>query len=285
MLNTAFSEQKMSNPGISSLASPRRRLEGKVAIITGGASGIGASTARLFHENGAKVVIADIQDSLGQAIADKLGENAFYIHCDVSNEDDVSNVVDTTISKHGKLDIMYNNAGVFDRPLGSILETTKSDLDLVVGVNLVGALLGAKHAARVMIPQRKGCIIFTASATTAVAGMASHAYTASKYGIVGLAKNLAAELGQYSIRVNCVSPFIVATPMSAPTEGDVQKVEAISSAVGNLKGKVLKAEGVAQAALYLASDDANYVSGVNLILDGGFSIVNPTMMNAFNLVP
>ncbi|XVE88393.1 hypothetical protein DITRI_Ditri19aG0066500 [Diplodiscus trichospermus] len=275
----------MSAPGISSLASPCRRLEGKVAVITGGASGIGASTARLFHENGAKVVISDIQDSLGLALADKLGENASYIHCDVSNEDDINNLVDTTISKHGKLDIMYNNAGVFDRPLSSILETTKSDLDLVVRVNLVGALLGAKHAARVMIPQRKGCILFTASATTAIAGMASYAYTASKYGIVGLAKTLAAELGQYGIRVNCVSPFIVATPMSAPSEGDVPKVEALSSAMGNPKGEVLKPEGVAQAMLYLASDDANYVSGLNLVLDGGFSIVNPTMMKAFNLVP
>ncbi|XP_021289536.1 tropinone reductase-like 1 [Herrania umbratica] len=275
----------MTSPGISAMASPCGRLQGKVAVITGGASGIGASAARLFHENGAKVVIADIQDSLGQALADELGENASYIHCDVSNEDDISNLVDTAIVKHGKLDIMYNNAGVLDRPFSSILETTKSDLDLVVGVNLAGALLGAKHAARVMIPQRKGCILFTASATTAIAGMASYAYTASKYGIVGLARNLAAELGQYSIRVNCVSPFIVATPMSAPTDGDIPKVEAISSAMGNLKGEVLKAEGVAQAVLYLASDDANYASGLNVVLDGGFSIVNPTMMKAFKLVP
>ncbi|WRX23795.1 hypothetical protein QQP08_016282 [Theobroma cacao] len=275
----------MTSPGISALASPGGRLQGKVAAITGGASGIGASTARLFHENGAKVVIADIQDSLGQALADKLGENASYIHCDVSNEDDISNLVDTAIVKHGKLDIMYNNAGVLDRPFSSILETTKWDLDFVVGVNLAGAFLGAKHAARVMIPQRKGCILFTASATTAIAGMASYAYTASKYGIVGLAKNLAAELGQYGIRVNCVSPFIVATPMSAPTEGDIPKVEAISSATGNLKGELLKAEGVAQAVLFLASDDANYASGLNVVLDGGFSIVNPTMMKAFNLVP
>ncbi|XP_017976399.1 PREDICTED: tropinone reductase-like 1, partial [Theobroma cacao] len=270
---------------LGSLLSKLSRLQGKVAVITGGASGIGASTARLFHENGAKVVIADIQDSLGQALADELGENASYIHCDVSNEDDISYLVDTAIVKHGKLDIMYNNAGVLDRPFSSILETTKWDLDFVVGVNLAGAFLGAKHAARVMIPQRKGCILFTASATTAIAGMASYAYTASKYGIVGLAKNLAAELGQYGIRVNCVSPFIVATPMSAPTEGDIPKVEAISSATGNLKGELLKAEGVAQAVLFLASDDANYASGLNVVLDGGFSIVNPTMMKAFNLVP
>ena len=180
---------------------------------------------------------------------------------------------------------MYNKAGVLDRPLSSILETTKSDLDLIVGINLVGALLGAKHDARVMIPHRKGCILFTTSATTATAGMSSYAYTELKYEIVGLAKNLAAELGQYSTRVNCVSPFIVATSMSAPIEGDISKVEAILSAMWNLKGEVLKAEGVAQTILYLASDEANYVSGLNLVVDGGLSIVNPTMMKAFNFVP
>ncbi|OMO68474.1 Short-chain dehydrogenase/reductase SDR [Corchorus olitorius] len=167
------------SPAVSSLTSSGR-LEGKVAIITGGASGIGASTARLFHENGAKVVIADIQDNLGQALAEELGENASYVHCDVSNEEYISNLVDTTVTKHGKLDIMYNNAGVFDHPMNSILETKKSDLDLVINVNLVGALLGAKHAARVMIPQRNGCILFTASAATEIAGLASYAYTASK---------------------------------------------------------------------------------------------------------
>ncbi|KAL4324190.1 hypothetical protein GQ457_11G008260 [Hibiscus cannabinus] len=271
----------MNAPGIFSSASPCRssfyRLEGKVAIITGGASGIGAATARLFHENGAKVVIADIQDALGG--------NASYIHCDVSKEDDIINLIDTTVSKHGNLDIMYNNAGVLDRPLVSILETTKSDIDLVVGVNLVGSLMGAKHAARVMIPRRRGCILFTTSVATAIAGTASYAYTASKVGVVGLAKNLAAELGQYNIRVNCVSPFMVVTPMSAPDEGDVPKVEAIAREMGNLRGQVLKAEGVAQAVLYLASDDASYVSGVNFVVDGGFGVVNPTLMRAFKLLP
>uniref|UniRef100_UPI003624AC75 Borneoldehydrogenase n=1 Tax=synthetic construct TaxID=32630 RepID=UPI003624AC75 len=259
-----------------------KRLEGKVAIITGGASGIGASTVQLFHENGAKVVIADIQDDLGQAIANKLGKNVCYIHCDVSNEDDIINLVDTTVAKYGKLDIMYNNAGIIDRPFGSILDTTKSDLERVLGVNLVGAFLGAKHAARVMVPQKKGCILFTASACTAIAGLSTHAYAVSKYGIVGLAKNLAAELGQHGIRVNCVSPYGVVTGIGGVSEVDVAVVEAMLSEVGNLKGQILKAEGVAKAALYLASDEANYVSGLNLVVDGGFSVVNPTMMKALN---
>lgn len=119
-----------------------------MAIITGGASGIGASAARVFHANGAIVMIADIQDNQGQSIAAELGETASYVHCDVSNEEDVRNLVDATVAKHGKLDIMYNNAGVVDKPRGGILEATKEDLDKVMSVNLVGAFFGAKHASR-----------------------------------------------------------------------------------------------------------------------------------------
>ena len=260
------------------------RLDGKVAIITGGAGGIGSSTVHLFHEHGAKVVIADIQDNLGQAIADKLGENVSYIHCDVTNEDEICNLIDTTVAKHGQLDIMYNNAGILDStsPSARILDTKKSDLERVLSVNLVGSFLGAKHAARVMVPQRKGCILFTSSAATAISGLSSHAYTASKCGMLGVARNLAAELGQYGIRVNCVSPYAVMTGSGMSTEGvseaDATKLEAALSEVGNLKGQILKVEDVARAALYLASDEANYVSGLNLLVDGGYSVVNPSMM-------
>uniref|UniRef100_A0A2N9ICY1 Tropinone reductase-like 1 n=1 Tax=Fagus sylvatica TaxID=28930 RepID=A0A2N9ICY1_FAGSY len=236
-----------------------KRLDGKVAIITGGAGGIGSSTVHLFHEHGAKVVIADIQDNLGQAIADKLGENVSYIHCDVTNEDEISQA-----------------------PSARILDTKKSDLERVLSVNLVGSFLGAKHAARVMVPQRKGCILFTSSAATAISGLSSHAYTASKCGMLGVARNLAAELGQYGIRVNCVSPYAVMTGSGMSTEGvseaDATKLEAALSEVGNLKGQILKVEDVARAALYLASDEANYVSGLNLLVDGGYSVVNPSMM-------
>ncbi|XVE75907.1 hypothetical protein DITRI_Ditri12bG0129500 [Diplodiscus trichospermus] len=274
----------MSSVVSSSLISTLKRLQDKVTIITGGASGIGASAACVFHENGAKVVIADIQDNQGKALADKLGENACYIHCDVSKEDDVCNLVDSTIAKYGKLDIMYSNAGVLGHMQRPISDMTKSEIDQVVGVNLVGALLGTKHAARVMMPRQNGCILFTASACTAISGFtAGNPYVVSKYGILGLTKNLAAELGQHGIRVNCVSPFGVATPM-VTNQADKSETEANISSMGNLKGEILKAEGVAHAALYLASDEANYVSGLNLVIDGGFSIVNPTMMKAHNSI-
>ncbi|KAJ8899116.1 hypothetical protein K2173_010498 [Erythroxylum novogranatense] len=261
------------------VVAPRRRLQGQVVIITGGASGIGASSVELFHENGAKVVIADIQDDLGQALASKLGENTSYIHCDVSNEDDVMNLVDTTVAKYGKLDVMFNNAGVLDRSSGSILGVQKSELDRLLSVNLGGAFLGAKHATRVMKPQGKGCILFTASACTSIAGLSSHAYAASKSGICGLAKNLTPELGQYGIRVNCISPYGLVSGMSRVScEAEREKVEATLSGMGTLRGEVLRTDGIAKAALFLASDEAYYVSGINLVVDGGFSVVNPTMI-------
>ncbi|KAK3005275.1 hypothetical protein RJ639_017543 [Escallonia herrerae] len=271
----------------SCIAAPStNRLEGKVAIVTGGASGIGESTTHLFWKNGAKVVIADIQDELGQAISDKLGENVCYIHCDVSNEEEVINLVDTTVANFGHLDIMFNNAGIVDRPFGSILDSTKSDLERVLRVNVVGSFLGAKHAARVMVPQRRGCILFTASACASIAGMGTHSYALSKHEVVGLSKNLAAELGQYGVRVNCISPsgLVTGLSLSAGQGATPEQIEAGLHELGNLKGKILRVEDVAKAVLYLASDDAGYVSGHNLVLDGGFSIVNPTILKAVGLI-
>ncbi|KAK4493085.1 hypothetical protein RD792_018081 [Penstemon davidsonii] len=259
-----------------------KRLEGKVAIVTGGASGIGASTVNLFCEQGAKVVIADIQDNLGQSLAAKLGDNVLYVHCDVSDEEQVTNLVDTAVSEFGQLDIMYNNAGIMSGIFESILNTNKSDLERMFGVNLIGAFLGAKHAARVMAPNKKGCILFTASSCTKIGGIAPHSYAASKYGVVGLTKNLACEMGKHGIRVNCISPFGVLTGSDVGAEKEAM-FEMMMGAVGNLQGKILKAEDIAKAALYLASDEACYVSGINLVVDGGYSVVNPSLMKITKL--
>ncbi|XP_058113364.1 (+)-borneol dehydrogenase 1-like [Magnolia sinica] len=259
-----------------------KRLEGKVAIITGAASGIGESTARLFWAHGAKVVIADVQDDLGRAICQDLDDNAMYVHCDVTNEDDMRDLVDLTIEKYGKLDIMYNNAGVADNTAKSILTIEKSKLERVLSVNLVGGFLGTKHAARVMVPARKGCILFTGSATASIACTTNHSYVASKSGLTGLAQNVSAELGQFGIRVNCISPYAVATNMvkGLLPGGSTEQLEAFLSNAGNLKGAVLRADDVARAALFLASDDAGYVSGLNLVVDGGFSVANPSVAMA-----
>ncbi|KAE8680555.1 Secoisolariciresinol dehydrogenase [Hibiscus syriacus] len=244
---------------MNSDSSVAKRLEGKVALITGGASGIGESTTRLFIKHGAKVLVADIQDELGQSLCKHLGtpETISYIHCDVTSESDVRNAVDLAISKYGKLDIMFKR--VFD-------------------VNVLGGFLGAKHAARVMVPAKKGCILFTASIVSKVYMGLSHAYTTSKHAVVGLTQSLAVELGEHGIRVNCISPYAIVTPSFQKASGisNLEKVEEMLSAAGVLRGAVLEPSDVAQAALFLASDDAKYLNGVDLPVDGGYSLNNQT---------
>lgn len=256
------------------------RLEGKVAIVTGGASGIGASAVALFQEHGAKVVIADIQDDLGHALALKLGGHVIYTRCDVTKEDQVANLVDTTVAKFGQLDIMYSNAGIMNDDFFSILKAEKSTVERFLNVNLVGAVLVAKHAARVMVANNKGSIIFTGSACTEISIVHNYSYIASKHGLLGLCKTLAVELGAHGVRVNSVSPFGVLTGTNVHDDSRVAMFGQLMGAVGNLKGKVLTPEDIAKAALYLASDDAAYVSGLNLVVDGGYRLVNPTLATA-----
>ncbi|CAL5212314.1 unnamed protein product [Lathyrus oleraceus] len=223
-----------------------KRLEGKVALITGGASGIGEATARLFSQNGAKVVIADIQDDQGHSVCQELHKSsASYVHCDVTNEKDIENAVNTTVSKYGKLDIMFNNAGILGVNNTNILEYKLSDFQQVINVNVLGVFLGTKHAARVMIPAKR---------------------------VVGLTRNTAVELGAAGVRVNCVSPYLVATPL-AKKYFNLDEDECLSI-YSNLKGANLLPKEVAEAALYLGSDESKYVSGHSLVIDGGFTIVN-----------
>ncbi|KAK9290319.1 hypothetical protein L1049_008486 [Liquidambar formosana] len=195
----------------------RYRLEGKVALITGGASGIGESSARLFAQHGAKVVVGDIQDDLALSLCKNNNNSSndaiSFVHCDVTNDFDVQNAVDTAVSKHGKLDIMFSNAGIPGNMNAGIFAVDHEDFKRVFDVNVFGALLAAKHAARVMLPTKKGSIVFTSSlASVSAAGEVPHTYAASKHAVVGLTKNLCVELGRYGIRVNCISPFGVATP-------------------------------------------------------------------------
>ncbi|CAI9097650.1 OLC1v1027560C1 [Oldenlandia corymbosa var. corymbosa] len=262
----------------SLLSAACKRLEGKVALITGAASGIGECTAKLFSKHGAKVVIADIQDNLGHPLTKTLGENnSTYVHCDVTNEDQVKNAVDKTIATYGKLDIMMNNAAFIDRKNTRIWDNETSDFERVLKVNVTGVFLGMKHAARVMVPARSGCIISTASMTSGMGGAATHAYTCSKHAVLGLTRNLAVELGRYGIRVNCLSPNIMQTPLARKFMGsegaDFEKSLSLHWQ-SNLQGVSLGVDDVANAALYLASDDAKCVSGHNLFIDGGQSICN-----------
>ncbi|KAI3754651.1 hypothetical protein L1987_54438 [Smallanthus sonchifolius] len=261
-----------NNLDLESGATPR--LAGKVALITGAAQGIGKTTVELFVKHGAKVIVADIQDELGQSVCEDIGlENASYVHCDVTQEADVENAVNFATKKYGKLDIMINNAAILGKAKLSILDNDKCDFDRVVNVNLTGVFLGMKHAARAMIPAGRGSIISIGSVSSSIGGVSPHAYTSSKHAIFGLTKNVAAELGKHGIRVNCVSPYLI--PPSVPAEITDLYPDIFANIYSNIKGVALKEEDVAQAALFFGSDESKYISGHNLAVDGGFTTINP----------
>ncbi|XP_074578997.1 zerumbone synthase isoform X1 [Curcuma longa] len=263
-----------------------KRLEGKVALVTGGASGIGESIARLFIEHGAKICIVDVQDELGQQVSQRLGgdPHACYFHCNVTVEDDVRRAVDFTAEKYGTIDIMVNNAGITGDKVIDIRDADFNEFKKVFDVNVNGVFLGMKHAARIMIPKRKGSIVSLASVSSVIAGAGPHGYTGAKHAVVGLTKSVAAELGRHGIRVNCVSPYAVPTRLSMPylPESEMQE-DALRGFLtfvrsnANLKGVDLMPKDVAEAVLYLATDESKYVSGLNLVVDGGFSIANHTL--------
>jgi len=248
------------------------RLEGKVAAITGAASGFGEAAARRFVAEGAKVVLGDIQQEAGEKVAAELGDSAVFVPCNVTKEEDIANLVDTAVETFGKLDIMFNNAGIVGA-VGPISTTPADEWKFTVDILLNGVFYGCKHAARVMGPQGSGCIISMASTAGILGGLGPHCYTACKHAVVGLTKGVAAELCQYNVRVNAIAPAGMATAMVANVStGDhtaLEKTKEILAGNSPLKGRPGLAEDVANAALWLASDESGYTTGHTLTTDAG----------------
>ena len=219
------------------------RLEGKVAVITGAASGIGAGTARRFVEEGCRCVVADIQDEAGAAMAAELGDAATFVHVDVSREDEVANSVAVALERFGRIDVMMNNAGILGA-VGSILDVDGEAWDRSLAVLLSSVFYGIKHAGRAMKDQGSGAIINVASTAGLRAGLGPHVYTAAKHGVVGLTQSVATELGRYGIRVNGIAPGGTVTSLTAyVVSGDATDLDA-----ANATGRSVVATRPARAA-------------------------------------
>lgn len=252
-------------------------LEGKVAVVTGGASGIGRGIVERFVAEGARVVIADVQTDLGEALAADLGETAAFQRTDVAEQDDVARVVARAVDEFGGLDVMVNNAGRSSPLKKGLFDEDFAEFDSVMRVNLLGVMAGTRDAGRHMAEHGGGAIINMASIGGILAGGGVASYRASKAAIIQFSKSAAIELAHYEIRVNCIAPGNIPTPIlrSAATEEDRERLEKFEARIRQQMrdDRPLKREGaasdVAEATLYFATDRSRYVTGTVLPVDGG----------------
>jgi NAD(P)-dependent dehydrogenase (short-subunit alcohol dehydrogenase family) len=253
-----------------------RRLAGKVAIITGGTSGIGRRTVEVFVQEGASVLVAARREKEGNRLADSLGEKVKFLKTDVSREDDVKAMIATAVNTFGRLDCLFNNAGC-PAPVGSIETIDFDRYQAAMSVLFGGVMLGMKHAAPIMRRQGSGSIINNGSVAGVLAGYSSSfIYSAAKAAVIHLTKCVAMELGESNVRVNCISPGGIATgifgkAMGLPTEEAEKTAEAVKGTLATLQ-PIQRAglpDDIAQAAVFLASDESSFVNGHNLVVDGG----------------
>ena len=244
------------------------RLEGKVALITGAARGQGAAEARLFAQEGAKVVLADVSDQEGSAVAAEIAEaggDALYVHLDVTSEEDWDAAIRSAVSSFGKIDILVNNAGIWRR--GHVLETSSDQWDEVLGVNAKGVFLGTKAAIPEMRKAGGGSIINISSTAGLVGSRTSSAYSASKGAVRLLTKSTAIQYAAEGIRANSIHPGPIDTDMGDQVWPDADSRE--RAVARTAIARMGTAQDIAYGALYLASDESSFVTGSELVIDGG----------------
>jgi len=258
-------------------------LSGKVAIVTGGAGGIGQATAELFVKEGARVVIADVNADVGDKLAAELGSAAVFRRTDVSSKEDVQALVDFAVEKFGGLNIMFNNAGISGTPYPRFLDDDLADFQRVIGINLFGVLAGCQSAGRYMSQHGGGVILNNASIAGLLPGHALMSYRATKAAVIQLSKSLAIDFAEYGIRVNCLAPGHIRTSLNAFNTADMtsEEIERVKQALAPVwdSNQPLKRHGkpvdVAQAALFLCSDHAAQITGTILPVDGGITAGDP----------
>lgn len=251
-------------------------LAGKVAIVTGATSGIGARTAEIFAGEGAKVVLTGRRAAEGQAVATKIGPNAHFIQADATLEDDWTRVIAGTLEKFGRLDVLFNNAGG-PAPTGSITSVTVEGFDAAMALLVRSVMLGIKHAAPILMQQRAGSIINNGSIAGHQAGYSSSMiYGAAKAAVNHLSRCAAMELGEHNVRVNSISPGAIATGIVAKALGmEAGKADAIADAMKRHSAKVQPipragiTDDIAHCAVFLASDKSSFINGIDIIVDGG----------------
>lgn len=254
-------------------------LTGKVAIVTGGASGIGAGIVKRFLAEGARVVIADVERDRGEDFAAALGTDAVFRLTDVSDPDQVGALVAGAVETFGGLDVMVNNAGISSKMHRSFLDDDLADFQRVMAVNVLGVMAGTRDAARQMAKSGGGSIVNVSSIGGVQAGGGVMTYRASKAAVIMFTKSAAIELAHYDVRVNCIAPGSIPTPLlaSSNTEKDAAELERFEQAIREQMraDRPLKREGtpgdVAEAALYLGGDRSRYVTGTVMVVDGGTS--------------
>ncbi len=249
------------------------RLQGKVALITGGASGMGRVASLLFAAEGADVVLTDLNDELGETTASEIteaGGRSLYVHADVSREADAEAMVGAAVDRFGKLSILYNNAGVMLPADGSVHTTDESVWDLTLAVNVKGVAFGCKYGVPAMLASGGGSIINVASFVAWLGAATSQtAYTASKGAVLAMTREIAVEYARKGIRCNALCPGPIETPLLMQLLSDEEKKQ--RRFVHIPMGRLGQAEELAKAALFLASDDSSYMTGTSLIVDGGIT--------------